>query len=227
MSEEDLAKTVIQYLIEHHWEVYQEVPLYGPIVDLVAVQSNRLWAIECKKNLGFAVVGQALYWKRYAHYVSVATEDKRTRDDNTARRVLGLFGLGWIVTNRGWGRPTTEMAQAQLSRTILPDLRDALRPEHKTFCAAGSASATRFTPFQETALAILRHTQANPGCTLRTVIETIKTHYASTASAMSNIPKWIESGAIKGVKLHKKGKHLLLYPVDHLIPDETAYKDKE
>ncbi|MEW6614016.1 MAG: MmcB family DNA repair protein [Thermodesulfobacteriota bacterium] len=99
MSEVEIAKVVIGWLQDLRWEVYQEVQIgaCGPIADIVAVQDKLLWIIEVKRSLGLSVIGQALHWKTFCHYVSVAVPYKRwTKEHDTAVYFMKRDGIGLL-----------------------------------------------------------------------------------------------------------------------------------
>ena len=66
MKELELAKSVVEWLQDQHWEVYQEVQRYSTTADIVAVQGPLVWVVECKTSLSIGVMLQASRWM--AHY---------------------------------------------------------------------------------------------------------------------------------------------------------------
>ena len=75
VAETDVAKVVVAWLRNQHWDVHQEVAPGGggsPRADIVGVQGRRLYVVEVKTAFSLAVVEQAMGWLRSAHYVSVA-----------------------------------------------------------------------------------------------------------------------------------------------------------
>jgi hypothetical protein len=79
--ETDIARPVVAWLQAQGWTVYQEVQHQGCVADIVAVRGPLLWVIECKAQLGLAVLGQALGWQGHAHAISVAVmSDPKPKD---------------------------------------------------------------------------------------------------------------------------------------------------
>jgi hypothetical protein len=52
----------------------------------------------------------------------------------------------------------------------------------------------------------------SPGIDLKSAINSIKHHYASSQSARASIVKRIEDGTIRGLRLERVGKRLCLFP---------------
>lgn len=118
-KETELAQAVIWWLQDYQWEVYQEVQVfaYGDIADIVAVQNGIYWIIECKTTLNLEVMGQALAWKYFAHYVSVATPAacRPSKGRELARKILRDKGIGLLAVSVG--HEITEKESASLYRT--------------------------------------------------------------------------------------------------------------
>lgn len=148
ISETDLAKRVIQWLVEQHWDVYQEVEFRNQsgVADIVAVRDGRLWIIECKTSLTWSVLEQAEKW--HAHFRSVAVPDSNGRGRTTALKVardylkVGVIEVGDYVYS----------SSAPLMREFHKSSKymiSQLKPEHKTFCEAGSNNG-HYTPYRAT-----------------------------------------------------------------------------
>ena len=194
MKETELAQPVIQWLIDQHWEVYQEVKHYGPIADIVAVQGPLVWVIECKTTLSLSVMGQASHWR--VHYRSVAVKHGRTtRQRQTAYDVARKhFKVGVIdVMGGAVGQPVAPPYMREYRRLAFK-LRDILEPEHKTFAQAGNSDGLYWTPYKRTIRDVQHFLKKNPGSTMKEIQTSIggKGHYASPASCRGNLGKALE-----------------------------------
>lgn len=205
-TEIELAKPVIAWLESYQWDVYQEVQYRGKIADIVAVQNNIVWIIETKLVSSLKVIEQALQWKPFGHYVSVGVPPKSGQW--MFDRILELYGIGKLTS----GFLVTESVPPKLNRKAFSKkILDVLTPEHKTFSVAGNAEGSRLTPFTRTCADIVKEVKMNPGITLKELIQKVKTHYATPATARVCITKWIGTKHID-VRFEKVGKLLKLYP---------------
>lgn len=214
---------VVAHLREMHWDVYQEVHM-GMVADIVGVQGRVLWVIECKTSLGFDVIAQAARWVQggWAHFVSVAVPWVKQASDGRAlaMRVCGWQGIGCLEVK---GHPSfpggeteatvTEVARPTLHRSARfhRQLRDCLREEQKSQ-VAGTAGGGHWTPFRHTCDQLRRVVKETPGIHLKDALERIDHHYHSDSTARSALPKWIETGKFKGVRLEVEGHRCRLYP---------------
>ena len=90
MKETDLAKSVIAWLQDLKWEVYQEVQVfsYGPIADIVATFGAITWVVETKISFSLKVMSQAEQWTPFSNLVSVAVPTGRFKDGAFKERIL-------------------------------------------------------------------------------------------------------------------------------------------
>lgn len=227
-SEAELARYIIEYLQDLKWEVFQEVMGPAGTADIVARYGSRIWVIECKQSMNTAVMAQADRWKPYAHFVSVAVphEGRLKEPFEFARRVCETFGIGVLEARppTGTGYRRTEdgsvTANAVVTQTVAPALHrrplnglvTVLRPQHKTYCAAGTASGKRWTPFKETAMAVKNYVWAHPGVDAKTLIKGIKHHYRTPITAVVQIVSLSEQGVISGVRVERTGRQIRFYP---------------
>jgi hypothetical protein len=212
LTEADLAREVVAWLIDQQWEVYQEVQpeRYSHVADIVAVQRGLVWVVECKLTMCLDVLAQAFNWREFAHYTSICVPRCADRNYNLVWRILKAHGIGWIKSGGG---TTAETHPAMLNRRARAgELLRVLRPEHKTFAEAGTASGRRWTPFRATCEELRRLVDRQPGISLTDAVKRIANHYATPASARSNLKHWIGAGKVEGVVMAREGKHLLLYP---------------
>ena len=205
-SEAELAALVITWLEEDSWDVYQEVD--G--IDIVAVRGPVLWAIECKTSMGFSVLEQGLRRRAEAHAVWVATPPRR-RDSMIAERMCSAVGIGWIqVPASGW---VSAQCRPAFNRSASVDrIRKMLRPEHKTYAAAGSPYGSGWTPFKETCRELLKAVRARPGISMKKAVDSIRHHYSSDSSARRTLASRIKDGIVPGVDSRIEGGTICLYP---------------
>lgn len=200
MKETDLAKQIVEWLQEQHWEVYQEVLRYSTTADIVAVQGPLVWVIECKTTLSIGVMLQASRWM--THFRSVAVPSARhSRPRNAAFQVArSHFKVGVItVSPHSFAYSDTAIEEEVAApymreyRELALRLRDTLEPEHKTFAPAGSADGKKWTPYKRTIRDVRSFLEKNPGSTMRQIQEDIgRGHYASPASMRGNLGKALE-----------------------------------
>lgn len=205
VSEVDLASHVISWLEADAWDVYQEVD--G--VDIVAVRGPVLWVVECKTILGFPVLEQAINRRTQAHGVWVATPPRRT-SQAIVKSFCSYAGIGWIdVSVRG---RVTVRCRPEFNRRVVDRLRRLLRPEHKTYAAAGSPTGRAWTPYKETCRKLLKVVTSAPGIPLRRAMIAVKHHYSSDSSARRSLASLLEKGAVPGVRSERHGREILLFP---------------
>ena len=209
-NESELAEVVIGWLENQKYDVYQEVELRNAsgIADIVAVQNKIVWVIECKLSFGLSVISQAFGWKPYANLVSVATPPTRQRAFGT--HVLRKFGIGYLSTSDS----VFESLKPEFSRKARRDsILKVLSQEHKTYAKAGNNHGMRWTPFQSTCRNVLNEVRTNPGINLKTLIESISTHYGSTNTARQCLRIWIEKGVVPGVRFERDGRNFRIFPI--------------
>lgn len=205
-TESDLARTVISWLEDYQWEVYQEVQFHEKIADIVAIQNNIVWVVETKLSSTLKVIEQAEFWKPYGHYVSVAVPIKRGQ--RMFDRILNMLGIGKLSCSF----EVREIVAPRINRkTLSKRMLNVLTPDHKTFAIAGNSEGSRLTPFKKTCMKITREVEKSPGITIKELLEKIKTHYSTPVTARTCIAKWIGTKHIN-VRFEKEGKRLKLYP---------------
>lgn len=195
MKEIDLAKPVVNWLIDQHWDVYQEVTSAGGIADIMAVRAGKLWIIECKTSLTFAVLEQASHWR--AHYRSIAVPWSDSRGRDVAYDIAHDYLKLGVLTVKAKNNYVNQLKTPPLMREyhryakrIMGELCDEL----KTRCPAGSISGDRFTPYRRTMEAVRDYIYHHPGCTINEIIKGIdRYHYANDKSAMGSIKAALEN----------------------------------
>lgn len=224
-SEEQFAATVVAWLRDQKWEVYQEVQPErdGSRADIVAVQNRILWVVETKLNYSLELLWQAKQWLGFAHYVSIAVPygSARSRGRDMTLTVCKALGVG-LLTGRVYGYgidggdvAIEERMAPHLERKISAHyLRDFLSDRHKDYAPAGNARSLYYTPFKRTCESVLAAVKKTPGITMKELIASIQTHYASEASARSCLAYWIEAGKVEGVRGEKDKGKWRLYPAE-------------
>lgn len=190
MSEQELAKHVVAWLENEHWDVYQEVQFFtgSGIADIVAVRSNLVWIIECKTTMSLAVMEQAAGWR--VHFRSIAIPAAKQADRRTAFAICkDYFQIGVLVL--GEYNEIYEKISPPLKREyhrFAKDRMKTLSPEHKVYAQAGAKNGGHFTPYKRTIRAVREYITRNPGCTLKEIIDSVgRGHYAHKQSARSTI----------------------------------------
>ena len=214
-TEQDMAKIVVQKLIDEQWDIYQEVSCSNGIADIVGIKDNLIMVVECKKTFGLDVMAQAHHWIRYAHYVYIAVSARRS-----FRKSKGRWYGELICRKNGIGlfevkyNGLFESIRPKLNRHICDKLKKTIRPEHKTFAQAGSADGGHYTPFKGLVSDLERFVKCNSGCSFEEAIERIDYHYdayATHASAKQSIAKHIKEGMIDTIRCDGVGKRKKLY----------------
>lgn len=212
--EADLARAVVAWLKSMHWEVYQEVMLdiCTQRPDIVAVQKNVLWVIECKMHFGAQVLAQAKGHMGHANFISTATPDFKR--DSVHRYLLESAehnGIGVMVPELRYKANMVECVRPKLFRKRSKYIESSLNPAQKDFAEAGT-SGTYWTPFKETSKTIQKYVAEHPGCTLKMIIDNCPTHWRTTGTARSMIPHWVREGVIEGIRISRDGRNMKFYP---------------
>ena len=229
-TEADLAAFVIQYLEDREYDVYQEVPCDSGVADIVAVQDETVWIIECKKALGLPVLEQAWRRRTSAHRVSVATRRrKRAERSWFAESVMREKGIGYLeISSSGTVKERFPPKQKEKGKhaKYATETFESLRPEHKTYARAGEAGAGHWSPFKETCRNILDLVEQKPGITLKLLLDGCKHHYASRKSAHSSLLGLLKTGAIPGVEAERNQKNIHLFPATPRRTERTEPRER-
>jgi hypothetical protein len=210
-TEQELAETIVDFLHDMKWDVYQEVLVAGRVLDIVAIQNKISWVIEVKLSLSLNLIAQIFDRKHYgcANYYSIAIPQKRwSKSYQCGEKILRDAGIGMLTS----GSSVREIVPPKICRKTFRDMSSIVRPEHKVFAKAGSANGGYFTPFKNTCNQVVYTVKDRPGLTLKDLIDSIDHHYHSTATANSSIKHFIENGVIPGVEVRKEGRYLRIYP---------------
>lgn len=215
VPETTVGTAVADWLKDLGWEVYPEVLVgkTGRAADIVATRGPLIWIVECKVSLSLEVITQAMMWRGFAHYRSVATLYTH-RVKTAAPRILKDYGIGLFYVDR---RPPHEVLQPltpRLERSVRPQtVRESLHELHKEWATPGQQSRRGglLTPFALTSRAVQEYVRAHPGCGLKELLGGIQHHYRTEATARSMIPQWIQSGVIPGLRVEREGRKIRLY----------------
>lgn len=217
-TEAAFARLVVAWLAGQDFDVYQEVQIarYTRRADIVATRGPLVVVVECKMSLGLALIEQAAFWTQMSHmtYVAVPLNYVPFRSDRGrfgfACKVARRFGLGVLTCHAE--DPFAEMLVRESERPEFRRrvdanyLRERLAAEHKTFAEAGNANGKFWTPFQATSKAVADYARAHPGVRLKDVVDNVKTHYSTPATARACIVKWATDGKMPGVRLERDGR---------------------
>ncbi len=208
-SEKEMAEIVVQWLLNHRWEVYQEVPVGTGVADIVAKQGPVTWLIETKLSMSMQLLHQLDDRVAHANLVSAAIPPRARK--NAPYKLLRTIGAGLItVFGESWVRE--ELRPRFYRKTAKIELHE----EQKTFSKAGSQSGGCWTPFKDTTRNVQVYVRNNPGCTMSEMLAKIKYHYSSISVANSSIVSWIEADVIKGIRIDRSKRPLKLYPVEEI-----------
>jgi len=169
LRETDLAKVVIIWLNDQHWDIYQEVQFTagGSIADIVAVRHGTMWIIECKMSYGFAVLQQASYWPVHYRSVAVPSEIHYHRDYRVAEHYYRV-GVIEVKPEYNYVHEVVKAPIMYRKDNYYAKLYNSRLTElHKTFAPAGSSSGKHLTPYKLTMMEIKKFVQTNPGCTIK------------------------------------------------------------
>lgn len=215
MTESDLARKVVMWLNEQHYEVYQEVASHRGIADIVAVMGGRLWVIETKTSMSLSVMAQAHRWQPYAHWVSVGVP--YNSGHGFPQKICQHFGIGIVrvkMTEASYRHSDViETLPAQLHRrALIKNWR--FHEEQKTYAVAGNNNGSHWSPYKQTCSAIVSYVKDHPGCCLKEVVENIRHHYASRSGAKQCLSYWAQAGKVPGIRCDRDGRYLRFYLTD-------------
>lgn len=223
-TEAKLAAIVVSWLQRDGWQVWQEV---DGQYDILAQCGPRLWAIETKLHLGVKVLAQALRRRQDAHWASVAVPRPSGHRDydveHLLERTAAMHGIGILqVTGpngmRGaLGGVDVRLAPVMTHRKSWPavaKLRKRLETVPQDAVDAGTNRGGYWTPWKGTAERTQRFVRANPGCTLRELVDGIEHHYQRDSTARARLGELAEKGVIGGVRVEREGKRIRLYPAE-------------
>lgn len=220
-SESILASKVVQFMRDHCYECYFEVEGPGGRADIIGKSGRILHVVETKMSFNFKVIEQALNWRRYAHFVSVAVRKPKTRNSIlyswAMRDFVQLHGIGVITVKQGLGDCSIGFEiQPKLHRRVMDD-RIHLFPEQMEWKQPGEVGGGYFTAFASTKKRLLEYIHRNPGCTMREIMENVPHHYSTDRSAKSSLHQYMVKGVIEGVRVEGS-------PAKYFIDEAEAMK---
>lgn len=190
MKETELAQVIVAWLEAQHWDVYQEVCLADSLgtVDILAVRGPIIWAIECKKSFGIAVIRQAYRWHTVCRSVAVKSVSA-SKDRQFAASICRKLKIGVLSV---YLNDIEVIVPAPILREhyrYSQGIRELLRPQHKTYAKAGTNSGHHWSPYQSTMHCVKKILKKHPsGATIGQIMKELKAHhYASDQSARSNL----------------------------------------
>jgi hypothetical protein len=211
IKETEIGRSVVAWLRDMGWEVYQEVGALN--ADIIAVLSGKfIWSIECKPYLNFKVLNQAIRQSHNGQWSSIAVPQGTWRNNGRlAKVILDHYGLGCLLVS---GTNVTEQVKARMRRQKTPDwVWGYLDERQKTYCDAGSPGGRAWSPFKATCEELLTVVRANPGIRLDVALKRFNHHYKTEASAKRSMATWIGLGKVKGIESRLVDRKLCLFPL--------------
>lgn len=213
ISEEMLARELVEALTDLGLDIYQEVAPWGregARCDIVVKEGKRIHAIEVKTSLSLQVIAQAKDWMHCAHRVSIAVPKParhmhadRSRGRQLGFQIAGTLGIGIYEGIKQYVKPKTRRVHSTY-------LMDALCDGQKSAAAAGSMKGY-WTPFRQTCESLKDHLKAHPGSTMKAAVESIDHHYANNNSAKTSLATMIRQGVIDGIRVDESVRPFALY----------------
>ena len=212
LTETDLGKRVVEWLeVERSdWKIYQELPAFGKVADIVCIKNDLVWVIELKTSLSLAVIRQASGWD--VDYRSIAVPDTVSNLRNENREWwYGYLGRTMDISTiiiekyrvytrhcgdhgRDWPRHEVRYDIDQITQGgIYLSIKRRLIELAKSgltegFAEAGSKSGNHWTPYKQSMLEIREYMTSNPGCTINDIFDALgKLHYASKGSMKGSL----------------------------------------
>lgn len=212
-TEKDLAAAVVAWLNQKGYaQVYQEVVFGGGTADLVVDRDGNGWVIETKKSLSLAVMGQAYDRQNDTGLVSIAVFKAKKRDSgrNFARTLCRQFGMGLLeVDAYGYVHEVATPTDMKRSKRI-GDILQSCRPEHLTFCAAGSQNGA-FTVFKDTIIKVRKFLREYGPRTVKQIVENVDHHYKTASTARRSLEKWLQQSKVCPGIDHEKIEGVIYY----------------
>ena len=214
-TEAELAADVVKFLAASDWDCFQEVQLEwgSKRADIVCVRGPLLAVVECKQSLSLAVIEQASDWCRgYAHVAYIAVPSARkVKGRRMAEQILRHMGVGLIEASGEYTRVAIE-PRIHRRADLVDKLRSKLRDEHKTWASAGTRGGGYYTEFGATCRDVVRLVGQSPGMNTKQLVDGLRHHYKTGATARSALLKWGRKGVIDGVEIRREGKNMTWHP---------------
>ena len=192
MKESELAKHFIDYF-KPAYDIYQEVPAGGGIVDIVATDGQIVIGCEVKTSFGLTVMEQAYKRRQNFHYTYICVPYSKV-NWNFRESIIRRYGIGLLVYSEDFRYKVRENVDAKINRhACTPDLKEYMKES-----VAGSQSE-RVTVFGNTVNKIRRYLKLHGDSHIKDVLNNIEYHYNTMSTAKSSIRKWINRGIITGI----------------------------
>ncbi len=182
------------------FDVYNEVDCDRRGIDMVLLKDDLTYAFELKTSLNLQVIYQASLNLEYANFSSIIVPSRKF--DSIfyfCKDFLRDMGIGFYTYKAFSINETIQEIVSPNKNENPKGLR--LFHEHKNDNIAGSPNGSRFTPFKETCENVVSFLESNDGCTIGQLVQGIKHHYNTPASAKSALIKRINQGVVNGVKI--------------------------
>ena len=147
MKETDLFMPVKLWLEESGWDVFAEVTGVGGRADVVGKHGIAKLNVELKAQLSFELLDQAIYRKKYFHYVYIAIPKRKAPLPRLAEDILNKEGVGHLEVHDGCVRVKTP---ARFNRPPFHDRikwENVLRSEYKSHIGGDNGSHI-LTPYK-------------------------------------------------------------------------------
>lgn len=213
MKEVELAEYFVQWLTDIRAcdHVYKEVTACIGDIDIVGKDGDDTIAVEVKTRFSFDVLRQAYNNIRCCNYSYIAVPAaKNPRNDirSFQKRLCEMMGIGLLTYDKTLG-----VVEAVGARRVENPRNIKLEEYMKeSIAGAPSSSGTKMTAFKITVKRLKKYVEKNPGKGLKHCVESIDHHYASDASAIGSLRKYIKRDIIKGIDV-KDGLLYTSYPI--------------
>lgn len=222
-TEQELAASVVDWLVSRQWEVYQEIALKpgSPVADIVAKSTDdpqRVHVVECKLGMTFKLLAQALRWRELAHAVSVAVpwaESPQGSNRFAAYQVCRELGVGVLEVCKVDGDTWVEaIAPLEQENTHAVAFGESLVDMQKDFAAAGNAQGKRWSRDAQVLENLRKCATENPGIPLRQAVKRIDHNFGSDTIANRRLSQRIRDGQVKDLNWRMDGGLVVLNPSD-------------
>lgn len=220
VKESEYGLIVAEHFAGTH-AVYYEVQIpktLGRRADIVLSTPGHLHVIEVKKSLTLALLSQAIHWRPFAKYVSIAIPAGKRHYWDAVLPCIAQYGLGvYMVTLPWYGREhgkVKELHAPELRGTNENRLRDALHELQKTYSEPGNANNQYVTAFKITTMAVLAYITEYGPTPLARLAKVINHHYdtnKSFRSGITNAIRWKLTPEVSRLDIQKtRGQNVVV-----------------
>lgn len=205
ISEEEYAKTVVEYYENLGYEVFKEVLGPGKIrADIYCKKGNETIAIEVKKSLNLKVLDQVYRWRPYASKVYIAIPYQKYLYYKIASQICEDYGFGILSIYKQIRHGIKDLVTIKVDAKENIHPKEPLLHEDQKDSDAGT-SGKYVTPFKITCKTLIAYIKDNGPTSLKNAMSSIKHHYKNDSSANQSIRKMINWGVIEELELYKNG----------------------